>query len=395
MRRLITWRNGLLATAGLVIAVTSGIGGAAAQAPGDWDGLVNRINRLQEQIYDLRDGSGGGAMPLQGTQLQGGDPADQASLTLRLNNVEEQLRRLTGQIEQIAFQVQQLNDRFTRFSEDVEFRFQEMGSGQRGDAGSPPAPDATLPPASRTASIGEGSLLQPDFAAPAQAGGSQYQSDFGTAQEYGGSQLQPDFGLPALDGGSHETAAPPRVLGTIPADALRGGSFSSLDGAAPDGAQVGGRAFGGSLVPEEVTSTPLDAIGGGGSPSSASGPEQFYQQTHAQLLRRQFDTAELGFKQFLRKYPDHELAGNAQYWLGETFYARRQYKLAAEAFLKGYEDYAKSPKAADSLVKLGMTLNRLGQQKQACAALVEAERRYPKAQEVRKIAAQERSRNGC
>jgi len=142
-------------------------------------------------------------------------------------------------------------------------------------------------------------------------------------------------------------------------------------------------------VPESVTSQPLDSVGG------AAGPEELYKLTHEKLLRRQFDDAEIGFKQFLRKYPKHNLAGNAQYWLGETFYARRQYKLAAEAFLKGYQDYSKGPKAADSLVKLGMTLDRLGQQKQACAALVEAERRYPQAREVRKIAAKERTRVGC
>lgn len=364
MRRLSIWRNGLLAIAGFVAAAAYGVGEVSAQAPGDWDGLVNRINRLQEQIYDLRDGTGG-AVQLQGNQMAA-DPsrnsADDASLSLRLNRLEEQMRTLTGQIEQMVFQVQQLNERFTRMSEDVEFRFQEMGSGKRGDAGSTggPIPLDTLPPPSTTASIGtqSGSLLEPS------------------------GQLS--------GGGSFNTAPPPRTLGTIPAGALQGGS--QLGGSLP-----GGSIQQGSLVPEEVTSQPLGAVGGNGAGAApaAGGPEQLYKQTHEQLLRRQFDTAEVGFKQFLKTYPDHELAGNAQYWLGETFYARRQYKLAAEAFLKGYQDYSKGAKAADSLVKLGMTLNRLGQQKQACAALVEAERRYPKAQEVRKIAAQERSRNGC
>jgi tol-pal system protein YbgF len=369
MRRLSIWRNGLLAIAGFVAAAAYGVGEVSAQAPGDWDGLVNRINRLQEQIYDLRDGTGG-AVQLQGNQIASdpsGNPADDASLSLRLNRLEEQMRNLTGQIEQMVFQVQQLNERFTRMSEDVEFRFQEMGSGKRGDADSTraPAPLDTLPPPSTTASIDtqSGSLL--------------------------GSSGQ----LSA--GGSFNTEPPPRTLGTIPADALRGGS--QMGGSQLGGSLQGGSIQQGSLVPEEVTSQPLGSVGGNGAGAApaAGGPEQLYKQTHEQLLRRQFDTAEVGFKQFLKTYPDHELAGNAQYWLGETFYARRQYKLAAEAFLKGYQDYSKGAKAADSLVKLGMTLNRLGQQKQACAALVEAERRYPKAQEVRKIAAQERSRNGC
>lgn len=347
MDRKSSWRNGIFAVAGVALVAVSWTGDATAQAPGDWDGLVNRINRLQEQIYDLRDANrGGGAIQLQGSQAAAptgnANPAEEASLALRISNVEDQLRQLTGKIEQIAYQVQQLNDRFTRFSEDVEFRFQELGSGKRGDAGSLSAPVTTGSVPRRTAS------------APLDSGGVSG-SLLGDDQQFGQA------------GGSLEAAAPPRVLGTIPAEALGSGS----------------------LVPEAVTTQPLDAVGG------APGPEQLYKETHEKLLRRQFAAAELGFKTFLRKYPDHKLAGNAQYWLGETFYARRQYKLAAEAFLKGYQDHSKGPKAADSLVKLGMTLDRLGQQKQACAALVEAERRYPSAREVRKIAARERSRVGC
>ena len=79
--------------------------------------------------------------------------------------------------------------------------------------------------------------------------------------------------------------------------------------------------------------------------------------------------AEKGFKAFVQRYPQHALAGNAQYWLGETFYARRDYQNAMTAFAKGYEVYKASPKAPDNLLKLGVTLAVLGRKPDACAVL--------------------------
>ena len=64
----------------------------------------------------------------------------------------------------------------------------------------------------------------------------------------------------------------------------------------------------------------------------------------------------------------HSLAGSAQYWLGETFYAQGNFREAAQNFLHGYKNYPKSRRAPDSLLKLGISLNKLGQTQQACAA---------------------------
>lgn len=97
------------------------------------------------------------------------------------------------------------------------------------------------------------------------------------------------------------------------------------------------------------------------------------------LKRGQFDQARDAFKQFLSEHPKDALAGNAQYWLGETYYVQAQYKDAADAFLKGYTTYSKSSKAPDSLLKLGMTLSALGQKDAACATFGELGRRFPQA----------------
>jgi tol-pal system protein YbgF len=113
------------------------------------------------------------------------------------------------------------------------------------------------------------------------------------------------------------------------------------------------------------------------------------------LLRRQFGNAESGFQSFLDKYRDHSLAGNAQYWLGETYYVQGDYKTAAKSFLTGYQEFPKSRKAADSLLKLGLSLNRLGQKEQACAAYSAVGEKFPKATEARKRAQNELKRAGC
>ena len=94
--------------------------------------------------------------------------------------------------------------------------------------------------------------------------------------------------------------------------------------------------------------------------------------------------------------PEDPLAGNAQYWLGEALYVRGQYRAAAGAFLKGYQTYAGARKAPESLLKLAMSLQRLGQKDAACSSFGELSTRFPNAPEnVKTRAKSERQRIGC
>jgi tol-pal system protein YbgF len=114
------------------------------------------------------------------------------------------------------------------------------------------------------------------------------------------------------------------------------------------------------------------------------------------LKRGQFPQARDTLKQFLSEHPKDALAGNAQYWLGETYYVQGQYKDAADSFLKGYTTYSKSPKAPDSLLKLGMTLNQLGQKDAACATFGQLKEQFPQAAPaIVARAKQERQKAGC
>ncbi|MGC6535720.1 MAG: tol-pal system protein YbgF [Parvibaculales bacterium] len=127
-----------------------------------------------------------------------------------------------------------------------------------------------------------------------------------------------------------------------------------------------------------------------------SDPKKLYERGLKDLRGGDYAGAQADFAQVLQNFPNHELAGNAQYWLGETFYVRRQYKQAAQAFLAGYTTYEASAKAPDSLLKLGMTLTALGEKKTGCDAFAELGAKFPDAPNaVTKRADIERKRAGC
>ena len=92
-----------------------------------------------------------------------------------------------------------------------------------------------------------------------------------------------------------------------------------------------------------------------------------------------YETAEFALKEFIDKNKDHDLAGNAQYWYGETFRIRQLYSDAATAYLDGYQNYPKSRKAPDNLLKLGITMVQLGEKAQGCKMISGIKKEYPKA----------------
>lgn len=145
-------------------------------------------------------------------------------------------------------------------------------------------------------------------------------------------------------------------------------------------------------APPRVAATP--PAGGRGEPEAE--PQQLYEQAYGYLLQKDYRAAESGFEDFLRRHPSHQLAGNAQYWLGETLYVRGQYRAAAGAFLKGYQTYNRSSKAPETLLKLAMSLQRLGQKDAACSSFSELATKYPNPPaHVRSMAQAERQRSGC
>ena len=125
-------------------------------------------------------------------------------------------------------------------------------------------------------------------------------------------------------------------------------------------------------------------------------PKQQYDYAFDFLKRQDYPRAEGALREFLKKNPKDPLAGNAQYWLGESLYVRGDYQAAAQEFLTGYQSYPKSAKGPDSLLKLGMAMSHLNQQQGACTALNRISKEYPDASDqIRNTARAERTRLKC
>ena len=98
-------------------------------------------------------------------------------------------------------------------------------------------------------------------------------------------------------------------------------------------------------------------------------PEDVYQRAYNMLSKGEYEAAEVAFTKFIQEYPENKLSSNAYYWLGETFYVRKNYQLSAYNFAAGYKKFPKGAKAADQLLKLGISLSSLNKPSEACATL--------------------------
>ena len=108
-------------------------------------------------------------------------------------------------------------------------------------------------------------------------------------------------------------------------------------------------------------------------------PEEQYKFAISFLKVGDYETAEFALREFVDVNPRHDLAGNAQYWYGETFRVRQLYQDAATAYLDGYQKYPKSSKAPVNLLKLGVMLVQIGEKEQGCSMILGVKNQYPEA----------------
>ncbi|MBL8906343.1 MAG: tol-pal system protein YbgF [Rhizobiales bacterium] len=263
------------------------------------------------------------------------------------------MRQLVGQVEELTFQLRTLQ--------------QQIGTQRSGDAGQMPVTSTKRMTVAEMPAAG-GNIE------PMGQGGGQFEDEqqVTTIVTENGTEEQVVL----------QKAPGPKILGTLPGSGYDGSPQVNFNGQVIVPAEGGG-----GQMPSEVETVSLG--------TQAETPDALYERSYESLLRRQFADAETGFRTFVQKYGDNSLAGNAQYWLGETYYVQGDYRQAAQSFLKGYREYPKSRKAADSLLKLGLSLNRLGQKEQACAAFTQLGSQFPKAAEARKRAQTEAKRAGC
>lgn len=139
----------------------------------------------------------------------------------------------------------------------------------------------------------------------------------------------------------------------------------------------------------------------GGAPTPAepvaeTDPTALFESAQASLLDGDFDGAQFGFERFIANHADHEGAGEAYYWLGETFYVRDDFGSAADNYIASLRTQPAGPRAPDALVRLAASLRGLGRGDEACATLGRFNRQFPNASpESRDRAARESVRANC
>lgn len=92
------------------------------------------------------------------------------------------------------------------------------------------------------------------------------------------------------------------------------------------------------------------------------------------------EEAVTALRAFLKSYPRHEYADNAQYWLGEAYYAAKDYQHALVEFRATIEVYPRGNKVPDALLKVGYCYSALGQADKARAVLEQVVNLYPKSE---------------
>jgi len=113
--------------------------------------------------------------------------------------------------------------------------------------------------------------------------------------------------------------------------------------------------------------------------SISKNPEEIYQRAYNILSNGDYEAAEAAFNAFIIDYPDHNLTSNAYYWLGQTFFVRKNYQKAATIFAEGYIKFPTGSKAADQLFKLGISLSSLNKNTGACATFKKLDKEFPDA----------------
>lgn len=146
-----------------------------------------------------------------------------------------------------------------------------------------------------------------------------------------------------------------------------------------------------SIVGDTVTSGSLKDLS-----APAGEVESIYKSALSDLNNGHQIEAEQGFQLILDRYPNDKLAGNAQFWLGEIYYRDQDYKKAVVAYKNVYANYKNGNKGAESLYKLGLSMQQLGKKSEACAALTNVASEFPNAGvDIKNKAKAQASKIGC
>lgn len=410
------------------VAFLASAGPVAAQS-NDNQALLDRIQRLERDVRTLNIQIARGVSHKQAAQeagaAGGGSVGESPSvpapaialLGQRADQMESDIRSLTGRVEEINHRLSELQQRLDKLSSDVEFRLSRLEGGNGAAANG-----STM--GSSMTSNGTNAGAASQQAGGQQAGGQQMAAQQGAVGVPSSQPAASVAGAPQVgQGSSSGTGLAPgsQTLGTISQSAVnkvreqaatQGSASAAATSADTSGlpalpALPGVTTPGGNgaatppasatttAAPQPATQQPAapkqaapaqqeaNANASGGTQPvklPAGSPDTQYKYAFGLLRQGRYQDAADAFTQFLDQHPNDQLASNARYWLGETHYVRADFYGAAQEFLEVYKKGGKNgPKAPDALLKLGMSMARLDKVSEACAAFNKVKQDYPHA----------------
>lgn len=120
------------------------------------------------------------------------------------------------------------------------------------------------------------------------------------------------------------------------------------------------------------------------TPSGKENDQQMYQRGAEALDGKRYADARAAWSGLLGKYPKSEYADNARYWIGESYYAEKDFASAILEFDKVVRDYPAGDKVAAALLKQGLAFLEIGEKEGGVATLQDVVKKYPKSEEAKK-----------
>ncbi len=294
--------------------------------------ILGRLDLLESEIVLMRQNPGAGG-----------------EVSTRIDQLEGELRRLTGIVERLEYDFERQAEISGKRVLDLETRLQALESQPTASFAARPVPPPVGPGEAAPSASPSLSPLAQGLARPqpiVNLGGEPAVA-FGAPRQV---DTTPD--LAALPFPATPPKAQPEATVSV--------AGTSIAPASP------------SIIPQSPVSTPVAL-------AAPATPQAQYDEALRMLNLGEFEAAGAALETLVGQYPQHPVSGSAQYWLGDMHLRLGKYNEAAKAFLDSFKGWPEGPKAPDSLLKLGMTLAGLGQRDEACLTFTEFPGRYPNA----------------
>ena len=260
----------------------------------------------------------------------------------RVSVLEEQIRQLNGRIEDLNFQLLEMQEQIRRMQEDNDFRFQQLEEKQGNlDAGS-----------AQSAQTDDG-FIRLEKSEPSDQQVSESRSGGNNESQTAKRTID---GVEIYDGEPGVDSNLERTLGTIQFDENGNIIDSSLG-------------------------KPLDLTAGLSSSETVlpADPDGLFKLGYDHVQTGRYEDAERALNAFSEQFSTHPRLPEARFWLGESHLGRGQYREAAEVYLAAHKNWPNGKFGPQSLLKLGVSVAGMNQRELACATFAEVLEKYPDA----------------